>query len=643
MKVRLPNPAQLLIGPIFQKEVRSMGRRRATYLGRCLFALGLLVIVGFAFATVLLESSEGRGGVERLQMLQSLAPVLTLVVIWFQFVVLALMSPMLTGDGICEERRARTLSALLTTPLTAAQIVGGKLTSRLVQIVILSLLALPVLLAVRVFGGLSAMIVLAATAVVLSTALVGAAAGLMCSIWNRRGSAAAMQGLMVLGLVQFGPIIAEEVRYTAMQRLGFVTSAYDNVYVTSSGVALAELSASAMTGSELMEVHVNIGSAGNPRYLSLGPRWLVNTGYNLAAMLALAGFTSVVLRRSMRRLANEAPPPPRRRRRWLGLRRGRGGGESGIASGAGEQGMAGDVEGGDAGPNQALEQGAGAEADAHASRTIRGNPVLWRELRQHTLGSRRRLHVAIISIAAGMGVLYWYASLEEWGMHVSLSIIAGVAMLVQAAYTSSGSIASEREGRTWEALLSTPMTARQIVLGKLAGALRAQWLVPTVLLAHLVIAASWGAVEASMPVLIMMVLIGPLVLLTATGQFLAVALKRGGNAAAANLLLAMALFAGSWLGILAITMLLPAYRNDLYWYRALVDSCYATHPLTMVATIVDPNRYYRTSEYELAFATLNRAEVRTLVVGVFLGYLALSAGVLALTCRYFRRFSGRAS
>ena len=37
---------------------------------------------------------------------------------------------------------ARTLSALLTTPLTAAQIVGGKLSSRVVQLIILALMAL---------------------------------------------------------------------------------------------------------------------------------------------------------------------------------------------------------------------------------------------------------------------------------------------------------------------------------------------------------------------------------------------------------------------------------------------------------------------------------------------------------------------
>src|SRR5262249_1232728 len=160
MRLSRLNPASYLFGPIFQKEVRSTGRRRATYLFRMLYATALLVVVALAFQG-LRQSAAHLSGVQRLQMLQQLAPQLALIIMWFQFAALALAAPIFAATAICDERRARTLGTLLTTPLTAPQIIWGKLSSRLVQLTILALLAAPLLLAIRVFGGLDARIVVA--------------------------------------------------------------------------------------------------------------------------------------------------------------------------------------------------------------------------------------------------------------------------------------------------------------------------------------------------------------------------------------------------------------------------------------------------------------------------------------------------
>src|SRR5690606_27845069 len=129
-------------------------------------------------------------------------------IVWFRYAALGLTAPLLTCGAICEERRARTLPALLTTPLSAAQIVFGKLSSRLVQLLILALLATPLLLAVRVFGGIDAEVIVAGMAVSISTVVLGAALGLAYSVRHRRAATAALLALFSVALFQGAPLAA---------------------------------------------------------------------------------------------------------------------------------------------------------------------------------------------------------------------------------------------------------------------------------------------------------------------------------------------------------------------------------------------------------------------------------------------------
>lgn len=621
MKPVWANPARLLLGAIFQKEVRVLGRRRGTYVARASFALGLIAIVSLFFIGVFVDDSTG---IQRLQTLQSLAPSLMLVILWFQFVTLALMAPTLTSDGICEERRSRTLSALLTTPLTAGEIVVGKLASRLVQIVILALLSLPLLLAMRIFGGLSAEVVLASVAIILSTALLGASLGLLCSIWNRRSSTAAGQAAMALGLVQFGPWIAEGLRVHVMERLGTAAFAHHEIHATSSPIVLGYLTSAAMMGAEIPETTVALGS----RFLALGPTWAVNSLYNLfVAALVVVG-ASLVLRRSMRRLANEAPPPPRRTRWWVYQRSRKPAGAAAPAAADGQEAQ--------------VEREERNAIERPVSRTVRGNPVLWREMRQQTMGSRRKLVLAVVAVVAAAGIMYWRIGMHESELHIMIAIIAALALLAQAAYTTSNTISSEREGQTWEALLATPLTARQILLGKCAGALRSQWFLFAMLLAHFTIAAACIAVHPAMPLVIVLIIGGPVILLTATGQFLALALRRGTMAAGANLCVGLALFVGSWVMVGGIALMFP---EEPRWFRALVNTLYAIHPVTLCVAATEHDWSGAGPGHWTVYMGSRRISGTAFVIVVmfvFSAYVAAAAGVFWITCRSFGRLSGRA-
>ncbi len=119
-------------GPIFHKEVWVAGRRAGPYWIRCLYAAGLLGLVALVFAAAR-SNFSGNSSAQRLQQLQQIAPAVTLAIVWFQQIALCIAAIILAAPAICDEQRAGTLGALLTTPLRAWQIVLGKLASLLIR------------------------------------------------------------------------------------------------------------------------------------------------------------------------------------------------------------------------------------------------------------------------------------------------------------------------------------------------------------------------------------------------------------------------------------------------------------------------------------------------------------------------------
>jgi ABC-type transport system involved in multi-copper enzyme maturation permease subunit len=202
--------------------------------------------------------------------------------------------------------------ALMTTPLNAAQIVFGKLTSRLVMLAILALLVAPLLLAIRVFGGLDGRVVIATTAISLSTAFLGAALGLMYSTWHKRASNAAVFGLLTLVLLQAAPSAIEGVIYYVVNSRDVVTAGrrpeykyHQDVLATCAPATMAMISERAVMGGDLPEMELTwlphrqeqIGATSRPVPF-VAPTWALNTGYNILVGLLVTLYSTVVLRRS---------------------------------------------------------------------------------------------------------------------------------------------------------------------------------------------------------------------------------------------------------------------------------------------------------------------------------------------------------
>lgn len=614
------SPVGLLAGPIFQREVRASGRRRGTYWMRSLYAGGLLGITAVAFMGMR-EGMGQSGGVQRLQVLQQLAPYLTMVIIWFQFIALSLLAPVLTAPAVCDEKRARTLATLLVTPLTAAQIIFGKLTSRLVQLVILSLLAAPLLLAIRVFGGLEAEVILAASAITISTALLGAALGLMYSVWHRRATTATLFALFTLALCQGGPLGAAAINHAYARERGS-NDEFNWRMLTTCAPATLGIVTSGMLAGDLPPGYAMTTGAPGSRLLTVRQAWAINAGYNAILALCIAAGSSLALRRVMFRegsVEGGGAAPKRSRRR--------------------KTPRPGAAPAGDTPP---------AVRESDRDREVSDRPVLWREIRQATFGSRKRLLLAFGIAAVVFVYLYTRVGLHEEGLHYSLAVIGAMAVLLQAAFLTTGGIAGEREARTWDVLMCTPLTPAEIITGKFIGALRAQWFVPCLAGAHMVVATASGQFHPVVLAHLALIWLGPALLLTATGVLFSLVFRRATMAAACNLFLALTLFAFSWL-----IAALFAWFFDLYWadwFEYIWDFCFAINPVPMSVSACTaaydsafrPGRSV-IGPYELAEGNLTFRGFTFLAVGVFVGYAGAAMGALAIADRLFRRLAGRSS
>ncbi len=642
MRFRLPNPATALFGPIFQKEVRAAGRRRGTYILRFVYTLGLLALIGIAFWGARTSGMQ-RSAVQHMQDLQQLAPSMTMVAMWFQFLALALIAPMLASPVICDERRARSLSTLLTTPLGAGEIILGKMTSRLVQIVILALISAPVLLAIRVFGGLEPGIVLAYTGVSLSIAVLGASLGVLYSIWHRRATSAALFALLSLVLVQGAPTAIEAILFYVINDdyYGRVTYPFhEQVAATAAPYALLGLSQTLITGSEIPTVSVHspllyrlldglgLGGGANPVGLvTVGPVWVVNSLYNLLMSGVITGISVVALRRVMRKDGGEsnriAPRRGRRRRAEV------------PAEGAALESA---VEPQEEPPKVGLAE--------RENRTVSDRPILWRELRRAGISSRL-LRRAVIGVSlGGLLLLYLRVGLHEYGLHMTIAVLGALIVMVQGIFMTTGGIASEREGRTWEVLLTTPVTGSEVVVGKFLGSLRAQWFLPTLAVLHFVIAVLAGAIPPVFVGQYVLILAGPVLLLTATGQYVSLAFRKGIVGAVVNLCIGLGLWIGLWIVLGLVGWFGDVIDTDRWEDFQKVP--YALNPAFMAGSACDavadlPRFRPELTDYEMTDIRVGFGQFMAWLIGAFAFYVLSAGAVLAITIASFRGLSGRSS
>jgi len=173
------------MNPMIRKELRQRMRERRAWLLPALYLIGLGTTVVLAYFLVTLSGRASR----TLGMTVQAADVgqaVFIAAVYVQLGVLLLMAPVFSAGALTIEKEQRTLTALLTSLLTPAQIWWGKWVAAILYQVLLLVSALPVLSLAVAFGGVGPREIAIATGSTFVTLASVSAVGLYCSSFFRR-------------------------------------------------------------------------------------------------------------------------------------------------------------------------------------------------------------------------------------------------------------------------------------------------------------------------------------------------------------------------------------------------------------------------------------------------------------------------
>ncbi len=362
---------------------------------------------------------------------------------YLQIALICILSPVFMASAIAQESDAKTWDILLTTPLSQAQIVLGNLFGRLFFVLALLLASLPLFAMTQFFGGVPG------TSIFVSYLIAGCAALLVGTV---------AIGLAVSRLVGKRAVFAF---YVAVVAYVSVTAALD-VWLRTAGFGAGEggEGVTLMTGlNPFLALHALLNPSSYPR---AEPGSLAGLrGFMLespvTAWCVLSSGASVAL------LAAST----------ITVRLG------GLVRSGGATGKA---------PWYRRVMGLGAvQAEHRPPRTVSHNPIAWREASaRNATFSRILARFSFLAIgglfAIGLVTAFHFGSLNHdtfqlallstvW-MEIAVVMLVGINMAATA-------ISREREDGTLDLLLTTPITPRMYLMGKLRGLVA--YLVPMIM------------------------------------------------------------------------------------------------------------------------------------------------------------------
>lgn len=525
-------PVYGIAGPIFEKELRVSGRRRRTFILRFIYLAvlgGLVGMVWLSMLTIPSLSGSRAGGAAYAYMMAEAGIILTGLIVWFQFIVLQVAAVVMLSTSISDEVYRRTLGVLLTTPITSPQIVLGKFLGKMLQIVLLLVISVPLLVVIRVLGGVTLDYVVSSSCVTLTTALLGGALSMFFSVGSRAvpliilKTVVAWLILFVLGPLVFAAL-APSIGSTAANWLAL----HANPYLTM--VAVSAKASSPMAAGATVAFQW----------------WVHCLGMVAATALILAACMVRVRRAALRQLGGDVG-------RWRALVRGR--------------------------PD-----------DGHIRR-VRGSPVVWKESHSRIFHGRVRGMLGTGILLAVLGVTYWlfWDDLSSGGMsssigHITYGIILMSLGTLSTAVVTATAVTAEKESGTWPLLLATPLSDPDIVLGKAVGVVRRSLPAWIPLGVHCVLFAALGTLHWIVPVLTALVVLGIVVLLAGSGLVFGVLLKRTATAAVANVIFCLMLWVGLPImfsfGIGIVAMLMTTAFPPLF-------AIFLVHPAVEMVVLVE--------------------------------------------------------
>jgi ABC-type transport system involved in multi-copper enzyme maturation permease subunit len=416
-----------ITNPIAVRLVQNGSRRvRHLYIRSAYLAVLIVALLW------LLLTSTSAGALSYRDLASAAAGAFTFIA-YLQILLICILAPIFMGGAISQEGSPRTWEVLLTTPLSASQIVLGNLFGRLFFVLALLLASLPLFALTQYFGGVPG------SAIFLSYAIAGCAALLVGAI------------AIALAVSRMAGKRAFFVFYVAVVSYLFVTAAVD-AYLARAGLGYGGGNVTMLTATNPF---LTLRALLNPSSYVVAPpgtytgikswflgspvtTWCVGSGLlSLASMVASAVTVRAGGLQTLARMGEEGGVPWYRQMFGLGA----------------------------------------AGAEHRPPRSVWTNPIAWREAaaRNATFG-RIVARWSFVAMGGVFGfVLVWFyhdgtLSHEDFRLALAATAWGETAVIALVAINMAGTaISREREDGTLDILLTTPVTASAYLTGKLRG------------------------------------------------------------------------------------------------------------------------------------------------------------------------------
>lgn len=541
-----------------------MARRKRTYVLRFVY-LGLLLFVLFMcwviFNDVYLgHRDDGRSDnvVIAAQRQAAMGQCFFAVFAIFSVVAMLLIGPVLTSTAIGSEKLRRTFDVLLMTPISAWQIVCGKLWSRMLTVGTLLGLTLPVLAIVRLLGGVEVVDMFGAVALAGATALGSAAIGLWLSCYIQRAWAVILLSYLIQGVL-YGLFPLLLVSFNSAFFRPSLARGNEGLWLLQTMFVANPLLTASLLGTGPVMIRMGLG---------LG--WWQPIVAQLALALVLTLLAARVVRRHARRAhggstgfvtpmpATPTPPAPmpatvKQDNPSVQLP------STGCPSL----------------PELEYRTPAGLDRPARPARSVSDRPVLWYELRRPLL-ARRGLRIAAVVVTLGLlALVYWALALidglDDRELQIAFAFVGHGLLLMMALVLSATAIANEKESDTWTLLIVTPVRSSALVFGKFVGVLRRMMWPFILVAAHFVIFTIAGVISPWALAIVLWVTATFILPGIVSGLYFSLRCARATTAVVLNLLVPVVLYAVVPLVLVAIQTLTPIRNRLLGRHADLVE------------------------------------------------------------------------
>ncbi|MHC4204227.1 MAG: ABC transporter permease, partial [Planctomycetota bacterium] len=173
---------------------------------------------------------------------------------------------------------------------------------------------------------------------------------------------------------------------------------------------------------------------------------------------------------------------------------------------------------------------------------VKGSPIVWKEMINLWIKNSRFWTVFLTVLAVLiLAFIYGYCAyadlLGHEETHIAFILFYFFFGLLRTATSAATSITTEKEARTWPILLTTALTEKKIVFGKIIGSCLGGWAFWLLLIIHIVVFSLAGVVPPAAILPSALLIVSSMLLVSAIGVFFSSCFKRSSISATINLIL----------------------------------------------------------------------------------------------------------